>query len=284
VWNKIDDAVRWAIQELRQMCPEPEFGTRSMARQLLKAAVQISRSSVQRILREPAREMPKTPALRKPAMEEPEGQQPHHLLPPKHPNHVWHIDLTCITILWWTFYVVAILDGFSRKFLALRVYRKVPHSRELVRLVRRTAKICGQPRFVITDQGTQFRRIFHTAMEQRLHIHHVRCKVRTPFLNGKIERAFRSLKGWWHFVLTGWTLCSVQRRLDEYRHWHNEFRIHNALGVLTPQEAWDGVEAPAPIPIRAADPTRTQIQVTRANCRGEPRLRVLQITVYRQAA
>ena len=170
VWNKIDDAVRWAIQELRQLCPEPESGTRSMARQLLKAAVQISRSSVQRILREPAPEKPKTPALRKPAMEEPEGQQPHHLLLPKHPNLVWHMDLTCITILWWTFYVVAILDGFSRKYMALRVYRKVPHSRELVRLVRRTAKNSGQPRFVITDQGTQFRRIFHTAMEKRLHI------------------------------------------------------------------------------------------------------------------
>jgi len=26
VWNKIDDAVRWAVHELRRLCPESEFG------------------------------------------------------------------------------------------------------------------------------------------------------------------------------------------------------------------------------------------------------------------
>jgi len=53
VWNRIDDAVRWAIHELRRLCPEPEFGTRSMARQVVRASIQISRSTVQRVLREP---------------------------------------------------------------------------------------------------------------------------------------------------------------------------------------------------------------------------------------
>ena len=31
VWNRIDDAVRWAVHELRRLFPEPEFGTRSVA-------------------------------------------------------------------------------------------------------------------------------------------------------------------------------------------------------------------------------------------------------------
>ena len=25
-WNRIDDVVRWAIHELRRLCPQPEFG------------------------------------------------------------------------------------------------------------------------------------------------------------------------------------------------------------------------------------------------------------------
>ena len=41
VWNRIDDAVRWAIHELRRLCPEPEFGTRSIARHVLRAGVQV---------------------------------------------------------------------------------------------------------------------------------------------------------------------------------------------------------------------------------------------------
>jgi hypothetical protein len=51
-WNRIDDAVRWAVQEIRRFCPEPEFGTRTIARHLIRAGIAISRSTVQRVLRE----------------------------------------------------------------------------------------------------------------------------------------------------------------------------------------------------------------------------------------
>ena len=34
------------------MCPEPEFGTRSIARHLIRAGVQIGRATVQRVVRE----------------------------------------------------------------------------------------------------------------------------------------------------------------------------------------------------------------------------------------
>jgi len=284
VWNRIDDAIRWVVHELRRLCPEPEFGTRSIARQLVKAAVQISRSSIQRILREPEPEKPKTPVVSKPAMPPPEGRKPYHLLLPQYHNHVWHMDMTCIKVLWFTFYVVAILDGFSRKLLMLRVFYKTPCARDMVRLVRHAVKESGKPRFLITDHGCQFRRVFREAMKKRLRIRHVRSKVRTPYLNGKMERAFLPLKLWWCGVLPSLAIRSIQRRLDDYQFWYNEHRIHSALGVLTPQEAWDGTEPPAPIPIRAADQRCVQVFVTREKCRGDPRLRVLQINICRQAA
>jgi transposase len=73
VWNRIDEAVRWAAHELRRLCPEPEFGTRSIARQVLRASVQISRSTVQRMLREPKPSRPPRPA--RPAMALPMGER-----------------------------------------------------------------------------------------------------------------------------------------------------------------------------------------------------------------
>ena len=87
VWNRIDDAVRWAIHELRRLCPEPEFGTRSIARQMLRASIQISRSTVQRVLREPKPLCPHRPA--RPPMALPLGKEPCHLLTPKWINRVW---------------------------------------------------------------------------------------------------------------------------------------------------------------------------------------------------
>jgi len=194
VWNRIDDAVRWTARELRRLCPQPEFGTRTIARHLLRAGIAASRSTVQRVLREKPPKPPKHP--RRPPMAPAVGVQPHHLLLPTHPNHVWHMDLTSLRILWFRFTAATILDGFSRKLLRLKVYTRIPRQSDMTRLIRSVAKEYGSPHFLITDRGTQFRGKFHSAMNQ-LHIHHVKAKVRAPYLNGKMERAFRTFKLWW---------------------------------------------------------------------------------------
>jgi transposase len=177
VWNRIDDVVRWAVHELRRLCPEPEFGTRSIARQVLRASIQISRSSVQRVLREPKPVRPPRPA--KPVMALPLGKKPYHLLVPKWINRVWHVDLLTVQILWLRFSIAAILDGFSRRLLCLRVYRCTHRARDMAALVRRVAKQFGRPRFVITDHGTQFRRSFRTAMK-KMGVTCVQGRVRAP--------------------------------------------------------------------------------------------------------
>ena len=272
VWNRIDDAVRWAAHELRRLCPEPEFGTRSIARQVLRASIQISRSTVQRVLREPKPPRSHRPA--KPAMATPLGKKPYHLLRPERINRVWHVDLLSLQILWFRLTVAAILDGFSRRFLCLRVYRRTPRARDMAALVRRAAKQFGKPRFVITDHGTQFRQQFRSAMK-KIGIIPVQARVRAPFLNGKIERAFRTFRVWWRLVLTGLTQKGIQRRLDRFGAWFNELRPHSAVHGLTPQEAWEGRVLPEPVPIRARDRLQPQIEIRREHYHGDPRLPIL---------
>ncbi len=174
-WNRMDDAVRWAAQELRRICPDPEFGTRTMARHLLRAGIQISRSTVQRVLRKAKPEKP--PRKRQPPMADALGVRPHGLLKPKRPNHVWHSDITQIRILWFTFFVAAILEGFSRKILSLKVYARTPCARKMAAMVRGTAARHGRPKFIITDNGSQFRKQFGKAL-RRQRIRQVRSRVR----------------------------------------------------------------------------------------------------------
>ena len=78
----------------------------------------------------------------------------------------------------------------------------------MVALVRRVAQKFGKPRFVITDHGTQFWRQFRSAMKKMGTIP-VQDRVRAPYLNGKIERAFRTFRIWWRLVLTGLTQRGV---------------------------------------------------------------------------
>jgi transposase InsO family protein len=276
VWNRIDEAVRWATHELRRLCPEPEFGTRTIARQVLRASVQISRSTVQRVLREPKPVRPPPPA--RPAMVLPLGKKPHHLLTPKRVNRVWHLDLLSLQIRCFRFTVAAILDGFSRRLLCLRVYPRMPRARDMAALVRRVVKQFGKPRFVITDHGMQFRRQFRSAMN-KIGIIPVQARVRAPYLNGKIERAFRTFRVWWRLVLTGLTQRSIQRRLDDFGIWFNEHRAHSALWGRTPQEAWEVRVLPAPVSIRAQDQLQPQIEVRRRHYHGDPRLPVIEISL-----
>jgi len=89
-----------------------------------------------------------------------------------------------------------------------------------------------------TDHGCQFRKKFHAAMK-KTDLRHVRGKVRAPFLNGKCERYFRTFRIWWRLVLCGRSAASVQRRINDHVFWYNGFRPHSALGILTPNEAWN---------------------------------------------
>jgi transposase InsO family protein len=201
----------------------------------------------------------------------------------------WHgrcpyacLDLISLQILWFRFTAAAILDGFSRRLLQLTVYPGSPRQRDLARLVRCAVGESGKLHFLITDHGTQFHRKFHAAMG-KLHIRQVKGRVRAPYLNGKIERAFRTFRVWWSMVLCGLTRRGMQRRLDNYRHWYNQHRPHSALRGLTPQEAWEGVAPSEPFAFRQRDPVKPHIDIRRASCRGDPRLPVIRITVQRAA-
>ena len=52
----------------------------------------------------------------------------------------------------------------------------------------------------------------------------------------------------------------------------------------TPEEAWQGVELPEPIPIRATHPDEIVVQVQRRSHRGESALAMITIRVERKEA
>ena len=68
-----------------------------------------------------------------------------------------------------------------------------------------------------------------------------------------------------------------------YRHWYNHHRPHSAIDGLTPDEAWNATELSEPIPIRCRNPVKPGIRVRRINCRGDPYLPVIQITLSKAA-
>ena len=279
VWNRIYDSVRWTVHQLRYLCPGSACGTRTIASHIVRAAVQISRSSVQRILRE---EFPGR-SYDKPALLPPDGAKPHHLLTPRTANRVWQLDMMELRILWYRFTIAALLDGFSRKLLRLNIFVGTPTTKDMLSLLRSAIKSFGQPRFIITDHGGQFGRSLTTKL-QDIGITVVKGKIRQPSFNGKVERLFRTLRVWLRVAVLPLGIAALQRRLDHYRTWYNEYRPHAALDGRTPEEAWQGIDLPELIPIRAADPDEIAMRVQRRSFRGDPALPMITILVNRKEA
>lgn len=241
-WNKLHGGVRWLVHEMRQLCTERDFGTRTIARYIMRSGIQISRASVRRILEEERAPIPHSlsPPLRTRRM------VPAHLVHPPMPHHIRHIEITSLRVLWMKLEVAAIIDGCSRKMAGVQAFAKRPTTDDLIRLIDESTKTHSIPRFIISDRGSQFQRAFHIAMIQR-GIAHARGPIRVWQFNAKVERLFWSLKRWWRVSQIPPNLPEIQKRLENFASWHNLRRPHAALGMMTPSEVELGWCHPDPI-------------------------------------
>jgi hypothetical protein len=81
--NKLADFVRYAVQRLKLFCPR--LGKVKIAEILCRAGIEISATSVGRILKEPTARAPEEAQAR-----------PARRMPRRKPDDVWHVDLTAV--------------------------------------------------------------------------------------------------------------------------------------------------------------------------------------------
>jgi putative transposase len=95
----------------------------------------------------------------------------------------------------------------------------------------------GKPKAVRTDNEAVFNSWVFTGLLKLLGIRHQRKRLGSPWQNGRIERVFGSLKPVLRqlFIPSGLALAQALR---EFVFWHNHARPHQALGGLTPWDAW----------------------------------------------
>tara|TARA_R110002073_G_scaffold206775_1_gene366753 strand:+ start:309992 stop:310996 length:1005 start_codon:yes stop_codon:yes gene_type:complete len=269
-WNRLHEGVRKTVHEIRKLCPEKDFGTRFTARQMVRAGIQISRASVRQILEEEFVE----PGRGNMPASTPPSHRAEHLLKPSRPIHVWHTDITEVRVLWKRFEIAAVLDGYFRKLLAIRAFARRPNTNDMNLLIKEAVRKSGaSPMFLISDNGSQFRRRFMEACK-RQGIKHVRVWQ----LNAKIERFFRTMKGW---MRSTWMIPStdgMQRRLNEYQIWYNEHRVHAAHEAHTPEERIIGTE-PIHILHTMNGGIEPEIRIARLSARGDPKLFQLEFKV-----
>ncbi len=86
-----------------------------------------------------------------------------------------------------------------------------------------------------TDRGHEFQTKFHWHVED-LGIQHVYIKLRSPQLNGKVERSHRSDQEEYYQLLTYKDDFDLEEKLTEWERFYNFARLHGAHQGKTPYE------------------------------------------------
>ena len=178
----------------------------------------------------------------------------------KRPHHVWHIDLTIVpthvglwvpwipftSLIGWPFgYCVAVLvDHFSRMAVAVEVFENWPSSSDITSWLDVITTSIGQrPKYIISDQGVQFREAYGDWCAAR----GIEPRFGAIGQHGSIavvERFILSLKNeCTRRILVPLRIGAFREELFAYCRWFNEVLPHQSLCGRTPSEVSGDVAA-----------------------------------------
>lgn len=246
--NKFPDFVRYIVQRLQTLCPR--LGKVKIAQVLARAGLHLGVTTVGRMRRDQP----------KPAPAKPEPMPSvSRIVTAKHPNHVWHVDLTtvptsaghwaswlpfalpmCWPFCWW---VAAVVDHYSRRVMGIAVLPGQPSSLQIRHFLGQViARVDAVPRHLISDHGTQFDCDDFNPWCKRRGIRHRMGAIGRQGSIAVVERFIKTLKVEGARVLGVVPLLrrAFQHELNLYGQWYNDSRPHTTLAGATPDEVYFG--------------------------------------------
>lgn len=216
----------------------PFYGSRRMTAQLQRLGYRINRKRVQRLMRQLGLQAvyPK-PKL---SMRHPEHKIYPYLLRGVDivsVNQVWSTDITYLPVLRGHFYLVAVMDWYSRKVLSWRIANTMDVAFCLDALEEALSNY-AKPTIFNSDQAAQFTANAFTNCLQQADVQismdgRGRCHD-----NIFIERLWRSVK-WELIYLKAFENGNhLSQEVTTWFHWYNRQRLHQSLNYRTPDEVY----------------------------------------------
>jgi len=224
--RRFADVVRSLVQA---MAVSGFGGNQRIAETLARAGWKLSPESVRRIRKENA--VP-SPTISK----EPTSRR---FLRARHPNHLWMLDITEIPSWFriFTFKLALVFDVFSRFPLAWKVFWLEPSASDVRRLISNAMRHHGSPRYLVTDQGSQFTA---RVLRRWLRVQGIRQRFGAIGKTGSIaiiERFWKTLKDLLGLPFAPPFLRSdLECRLDATVAYYAEMKPHHGLGGETPAD------------------------------------------------
>jgi putative transposase len=162
---------------------------------------------------------------------------------PQHAHEHWHIDISYINIACTFYYLISILDGYSRFIVHWELRERMQACDVEITLQRALERYTGVKPRIISDNGKQFIAKDFKELVRLMEMTHVTTSPHYPQSNGKLERYHRSLKS--ECVRpAGWCeLSQAITQMEQYVTYYNTARLHSAIGYIAPIIKLQGLEA-----------------------------------------
>lgn len=152
----------------------------------------------------------------------------------------WHIDFSYLRIKDMFYFLVTVMDGYSRAILSWDLKPQMTQEDAQIAIQRAREKHPGVTPRIISDNGPQFVSKDFKSFINICEMTHVTTAPYYPQSNGKIERYHRSLKTEGVRPRTPLDLNDAQRIIERYITDYNTVRLHSAIGYVAPMLRLEG--------------------------------------------
>jgi putative transposase len=161
---------------------------------------------------------------------------------PLRPHQHWHIDISYLNIAGTFYFLISVLDGYSRFVVHWDIRRNMLEEDVQIVVQRAKEKFPHEHPRIISDNGGQFIARDFKELIRLLGMTHVRTSPGYPQSNGKLERWHATIKSECIRPGTPLSLEDAQRLVDRWVDRYNQVRLHSALGYIAPADKLAGRE------------------------------------------
>lgn len=236
-WNKIRPEEEQAILALARA--SPELSPREVALRITDAsAFSVSESTCYRLL--------KRNGLVKAAEVVGFAAEKEYHRKTSRPNEMWATDGAYLKVVGWGYYyLVTVLDDYSRFILAWRLQPDMTAS-SLIEVVQEAVEVTGMTEVplkdrtsLLSDNGSGYLSHAFSRYLRFLGIRHIVASPYHPQTNGKIERYHRTLKEQVKLVIYE-SPPLLEKAVAAFVDYYNHRRYHEGIGNVTPADAYYG--------------------------------------------
>jgi transposase InsO family protein len=150
-------------------------------------------------------------------------------------DSLWSVDLfRCESIVLRSYWVLVVMDQFTRRLVGVGVHRGPVNSADLCRMFYAAIYGRGTPRHLSTDHDPLFEAHRWTANLRILEIDEIKTVPHVPLSHPFVERLIGTVRREFLDHVLFWNAPDLERKLAEFQVYYNAARSHASLDGHTP--------------------------------------------------